>query len=487
MREPFAVLGASHGAVQFTVASPAGAFRGSPIPNAKRVPGDVQRFHSRPDLVPAAAVIDKRSPSAAPGDIFLSPQQGPVQTGPMILGPDGKLVWFKPLPAGILASDVRVQSLGGRPVLTWWQGVISVGVGVGTDVIDDASYRQIGVVRAANGLSADLHEFRITPQGTALIIAYYPVWWTPTSGKVRRRQKVLDAVVQEIDIPTGLVEFQWDSLDHVALADSEVAVPTDGSAFDYFHANSVEPDRDGNLIISGRNTWTAYKVDRASGRVIWRLGGKHSSFRMGPGASFAFQHDVRVRSNNDMFITMFDNGAGPPAIHPNSGGLKLFLDFKTRTARRVAVLSHSPRLLANYEGDYQQLTGGENFLGWGQQGYFTEFDPHGRIVFDGHFVGADANYRVYRFPWTGLPATAPDIGYTGGPRPTLYASWNGATQVAAWRVLSGSSPAALSPSGLARRTGFETAIGIRQGPYGAVEALNAAGKVLGTSRTIRTP
>ncbi len=482
VQAPFPVLGAKSGRYQFTVAQPAGAFPYSPIPNAKRVRGDVQRFHSRPDLVPAAVVIDKKSASTAPGEIFLSPQQGPVQKGPMILGPDGRLVWFEPLPRQDISSDLRVQSYQGRPVLTWWQGRVWTGVGIGEDVIDDSSYRRIATVRAGNGVSADLHEFRITPQGTALITAYYPVWWN--SGRTRRA--VLDAVVQEIDIPTGLVLFQWDSLDHVPIGDSEVALPPAKVPYDYFHVNAVEPDRDGNLVVSGRNVWTAYKVDHASGRVLWQLGGKHSSFKMGPGASFAFQHDVRVRSIGDMWITMFDNGAGPPSVHHQSRGLKLLLDFKRMTAYKATELTHGPPLLANFEGDYQQLAAGESFVGWGQQGYFTEFNSRGQVVFDGHFVGADANYRVYRFPWIGIPATTPAVAYAGGKTPTVYASWNGATVVSAWRVLTGSSPSALSVVRTVPDAGFETAIPITPRGYAAVQAVAPNGVVIGTTRTIAT-
>ena len=55
---------------------------------------------------------------------------------------------------------------------------------------------------------------------------------------------MLDSVVQEIDIKTGLVLYQWDSLDHVPLADSYEAMPaTAGGPFDYFHINSVQQQR----------------------------------------------------------------------------------------------------------------------------------------------------------------------------------------------------------------------------------------------------
>src|SRR5207248_2986411 len=167
----------------------------------------------------------------------------------------------------------------------------------GQDVIYDSTYTPVAAVRGANGVAADLHEFQLTPSGTALIIGYYPVYWDARAVHGLKREIVLDSVVQEIDIPTGLVLFQRDSLDHAPLSDSYETIPQqtvkDHDPFDYFHANSVQLDDDGSLLISGRNTWAVYKVDHRSGAVIWTLGGRRSSFKLGPGSPFAFQHDVR--------------------------------------------------------------------------------------------------------------------------------------------------------------------------------------------------
>jgi arylsulfotransferase ASST len=481
------ILGASNGTFHFTVASPAGGIPPLHWPPAVRSPGDVWRFRSRPDLAPPAAVVTRNSSQIAPGDLFLAPQFGPVQDGVTILDSRGGLVWFKRLNGDTSASDFRVQQLGGRPVLTWWQGYVNAGVGIGQDVINDSSYRQIAVVNGANGLGADLHEFQLSPQGTALITAYFPVYWDATSIHGPKRQIVLDSVVQEIDIPTGLVLFQWDSLDHVGLGDSHQPLPKAGTSnpFDYFHINSIEPDRDGNLVISARNTWAAYKIDHRSGNVIWTLGGRHSSFRLGPGAPFAFQHDVRVQANNDLFLTVFDDEAGPPSVQSQSRGLKLILDLKHMTARAVARHDHSPALSANFEGNFQQLPNGDDLVGWGQQPYVTEYDRRGRLLFDANFVDLTANYRAYRFPWTGTPITAPAVVATGGRTPTVYATWNGSTQVASWRVLGGAKSSTLKVMTTTRKTGFETAVRLGSAQrFVAVQALDGSGRVLATSPTV---
>jgi hypothetical protein len=336
-------------------------------------------------------------------------------------------------------------------------------------------------------MSADLHEFTLTPRGTALITAYYPVWWDASSVHAAKHQVVMDSVVQEIDVKTGLLLFQWDSLDHVPLSDTYTAVPTQSSApLDHFHVNSVDEDGDGDLLISGRNTSTVYEVDRETARVIWRLGGKRSSFKIAPGTSFGFQHDARVRSDGDRVITLFDNGGGPPRLNQYSRGLALRLDLEHMTATRVAELGQVIPSPADFEGNHERLPGGGAFVGWGQQPYFTEFDSDGQVVLEGRFVDATPNYRAYLQAWSGSPATAPAITTArAGERTTVYASWNGATGIASWRVLAGSSPSALKPAATSPTRGFETAIETAREGYVAVQALDASGAVLATSPTLR--
>ncbi|PZS06700.1 MAG: hypothetical protein DLM64_16090 [Solirubrobacterales bacterium] len=481
------LVGGIGGRFQFRVATPAGPNRYAPLPPEPRVRGDVLRFHSRPDLAPAAVKVVKRS-RTAPGDIFVAPQQGPVQDGPMILGPGGGLIWFKRIPPRDWATDFRVQQYQGKPVLTWWQGLPSSGVGVGEDVISDAAYHETAVVRAANGLSADLHEFQLTPQGTALITAYYPVYADASAVRgASKHEIVLDSVVQEIDVPTGLVLFQWDSLDHVPVTDGYAPPPlTTRSRFDYFHVNSVDQDRDGNLVVSARNTWAAYKLDHRTGATIWQLGGKHSSFKLGRSVAFAFQHDVRIRSGADGLVTLFDDGAGPPSVHRQSRGLTLRLDLVHRTATHVAEQQHSPALLANFEGNVQQLPGGDEFVGWGQQPYWSEFNSRRQMIFDARFVAQNSSYRAYRFPWSGTPQAPPAIAASSRGRATIvYASWNGATSVAFWRVLGGSSSNALRSVATVHKRGFETTISLGARRYVAVQALDRSGHRLGQSSTVR--
>jgi hypothetical protein len=449
----------------------------------------VQGFRSRPDLRPPTVAVTARSPAVAPGDELLAPYSGPGQSGPMILDQGGGLVWFKPLPPHVAAANLQVQSYQGRPVLTWWQGDISVhGFGVGEDVIADDTYTDIAHVKAGNGLQADLHDFQLTSRGTALITAYEPIFCNLSASRGPRYGTVVDGIVQEIDLGTGLVTFQWSSLDHVTLAESYTPVSggdTD-KPFDFFHVNSIGLAQDASLLVSARNTWAVYDVDARSGQVAWRLGGKRSSFAMGPGTSTAWQHDPRQLAGGA--ISIFDNGASP-RVHGQSRGIVVSLDPQRGAATLVSQLTRPAPLLAESQGNMQALPGGDWFVGWGQVPDFSEFSASGQLLFDAHFPAGDQSYRAFRFQWTGTPAHPPALALAPGVggAETVYASWNGATLLVAWRVFAGSAPSSLQLVAQAPRSGFETAISLPSsaGPYVTAQALDSAGNVLGTTPVLR--
>ncbi len=486
------IAGGNGGAFSFTIATPAGAIRGAAPARARRVAGDVDRFVSAPQLAPAAVKVTRQPGRAtASGDLFLAPERGPEQSGPEILGPRGGLIWSKALPRNQTATDFRVQRYEDQPVLTWWQGTATGGgIGIGQGEIYNSAYEPIATVQAGNGLAADRHELQLTPQSAALITAYYPVYWDASGVKHgSTREIVLDAVVQEIDIPTGLVLYQWDSLDHVPVTASHQPAPTrPGQRYDYFHIDAVHLAPDGSLIVTGRNTWAAYDVSQQTGAIVWALGGRASSFKMGHSASFAFPHDAQMQP--DGRITLLDNGAGPPAVHKQSRAIALSLDTVDHTASLVRQDLHRPALRAPAEGDVQAQPNGDALVGWGAQPFITEFNSRGQTVFDARFVGANSSYRAYRFKWHGSPDTEPSVGVraAGKDKLTVYASWNGATQVAHWRVLGGSRPTALRPVASSRLTGFETAIALNHTPrYVATEALGGRGRSLGVSSPVATP
>ena len=446
-------------------------------------------FRSRPDLKPAAVSVIKDSPQASHEDIFVAPQNGPEQDGPMILGRHGRLVWFLPyaISNGLYANNFQVQKLDldGKvaPVLTWWLGFRNKGEGQsrGHGVIFDSAYQKITDVRAANGLDAGSHEFLVTPNGDAYVTASSPV-------QLPDGEPVIDSVVQEIDIKTGLVLFEWHALDHVS-PNASYARREPGQPFDPYHLNSISLDTDGNPIISMRQTSAIYKIDHQTGHVLWTLGGKHSSFHMGPGTITSVQHDAVAQP--DGTITVFDDASGPPIVRPQSRGIRVRLDLHNMTATLVRAYYHSPPpgLSVRVEGGMQVMPNGHVSIGWGSQPFFSEYTPAGRQVFDARFRDEIINYRAYRFPWRAQPRTLPDLAVSPNAHgsSTLYASWNGATDVSAWRVLAGSGPPTLLPLRVTPRNGFETAIHVASAaPYFAVQALDVHGQTLSESLPVRT-
>ena len=403
----------------------------------------------------------------------------------MILDRRGRLIWFHPVRKRF-SSDLEVVPYKGRPALSWWEGRFVRGYGYGDFVIADNSYRKIARIKARNGYQADFHDIEFTPQGTVVLMIYSAVKrdLTPYGGP--SNAEVLNNIVQEVDLETGKVLLEWHSLNAVGLEESYRPVPRDTSqGYDYFHINSTDIDRDGHIVISARNTHAVYKIHRTTGALIWRLGGKKSNFKMNSGTRFAWQHDVRMQSDGSM--TIFDNAAAPK-LRERSRAIVLNLDTQRMEAVLAREYVHPENLLASSQGSFQPLPGGNLLVGWGSEPYFSEYDSSGKLLMDVKLPKNVNSYRALRYSWRGRPAEKPAVAIKrrrGGA--IVYASWNGATEVARWQVLAGTNPNRLRPIRSRARKRFETAIRVRtkKRRYFAVNAKSRGGRILGTSRTVR--
>jgi Arylsulfotransferase (ASST) len=370
--------------------------------------GPISAAAAAPTSPPPVSILTS-SGELGRGDIFLTPT-GDASTyanGPEILDSQGNVVWFHAIPQGQTAADFRVQIYHGKPVLTWWQGTGLGGLSSGTDYIYNDHFQQIAAVNAGNGLGADGHEFVITPQNTALILSYTTATADLTAIGGPADQAVINGVVQEVDIATGKVLFQWNGADHVPFGQSEQPLPASPSTpWDWFHINAVHLDTDGKLLIDARNTWTVYKVDRHSGNIIWQLGGKASSFTLAAapgqtldGASeiFAWQHDPEALGHD--VYSVFDNEASATSEFPNSRAVTLKLDETAHIATLIASEDQPEGLLAPSQGDAQTTGAGDLFVGWGSLPYFSEFDRSGQLIFNAAFPAGVNSYRAYLLPW----------------------------------------------------------------------------------------
>ena len=472
---------------------------------------EVRTFLTRPDLRPPSVTFttfftneSRYFDAAHPRFIFLTPRSisqllhnlganlvpsqivsAPSQPGLMILDRLGKLVYFKPMLTDN-PFDFNMQADMGQPRLTWWHGQILVGHGNGVGEVADGTYTTIDSVKAGNGLMTDCHELSLTGHGTALISAYQETTTDLSILGGATKAKVWAGHVQEIDLTTGQIVFDWNSLDHVGVEESYTGRPSSKDvAYDYFHINSVKETPDGNLIVCARNTWALYKVNRATGKVMWRFNGKKSDFVMGPGTKFFWQHDARMPDANT--ITLFDDG-GWPTEEKQARGLVILVDTKKMSATLKRAYVHPAAFISATQGSMELMPDGRVLVGWGNQGYFTEFAPDGAMVFDGQFPPRVCSYRAFTHDWIGTPTDLPAVlvrpNSSGGS--VVYVSWNGATEVTQWQVLAGKSATTLKVIGSQEWTGFETAIAVSAtGPYFRVVAKDKNGAELSLSEVAR--
>jgi hypothetical protein len=352
----------------------------------------------------------------------------------------------------------------------------------------------------------DEHELLITPQGDAYYIALKTIKANLTPYGGPKNGAYEDPYIFEVNLRTRKVIFAWNTAAHVPLSDSIVPVPTTpGQPWDAYHANSIDVSPDGSqLLVSMRNTWGIYDISRGTGQVLWQLGGKQNQFSLasnlvtGPfDSAFQYQHDARYVAGG---ISVFDDGGigAPPDGGPYGPGrgLILNLDLQNHTASLASPpYYHDPALYSGTLGNLQVLRNGNVLIGWGaafQPGgasisYYTEYSSSGSVLADFVLPAQDVSYRVFTLPWVGIPLTRPAAAVIdANGHATVYASWNGSTETAAWELLAGPKRKSLSPVSITSRTGFETAISTTAaGPFYEVEALDAGGGALKTSAVVR--
>ncbi|GAB2663911.1 hypothetical protein GCM10027169_27860 [Gordonia jinhuaensis] len=349
----------------------------------------------------------------APGDIFYTSGanvavplpipglgQGSDQ-GLLIVDKTGKVLWHRPAPVGAGFANFRTQMYQGKKVLTWWQGSGVDGHGTGVDYIADQNYHVITTLTAGDGLQSDAHEFRLTPGGEALITAYRQINADLSSVGGPVNGSMMDSVASVVDVATGRVLMQWSAKAHVPLTDSSMK-PRGGlnsiggqATYDPYHINSISLDPDGDLLISMRNVNALYDVNIHTGAVKWILGGKHSTFTVGPGASILGQHDAEFADATT--VRVFDNNVDGSIPQGTSAIKWIRLDPATHSASLVRAQEHPNRLVTFATGNAQALSDGYTFGSWGTAGHISEFSPTGQLVYDASIPSG--TYRAYLDTW----------------------------------------------------------------------------------------
>ncbi len=492
-------------------------------------------FFSAHNLHPPKLKVRLRKGGLANGDFLVAnlPDTGVIgkmigEGGPIIYDNKLRPVWVMGVGTKLTAANLQQEtyepcgsSSCAEPVLVWWEGIVnSRGITTkGQVFVDNEHYRTVAKLHAAKPWVISLHDTSII--GKDMWVTEYRVVnhknLKPYGGA--KSGSVYDVAVQEYDLSTGKpVGKRWDALKHVPLSASKQK-PPHGGVWDAYHLNSVQALSDGKLLVSMRNTWAVYLINPTTKAMLWTLGGKHSTFKFGKGAKFAWQHDAElvnpgssgvgpsvvltVFNDNCTFTTGYVCHGGAP-----SAGLVLKLNTVRHRAKLVARYGHKPPVESAFLGSMQLLPNGNALVGWGsllrQRGrdvapYLTEFSKSGKQVLDAQWPGKDESYRALYVQapssgpcrsgdttcWVGTPFYKPKgAAKKASGKTTVYASWNGATQVAKWKVLAGSSARHLKKVASHSSNGFETAIVLRKShaEY-QVEALDAKGHVLSTSKT----
>ena len=447
-------------------------------------------FHA-PWVSASGKDADKKS-----GDIFLDAHNF-GQRAALLLNPQGELRWYRPskrVGRGPSVFNTRVQRYRHHRVITFWQGsVVAPGVGHGQGLILNHSYRTIHTVQAGDGYrkqGIDLHEFTLGHEGargTAFVEIWSPVRANLTSVGGPANGTVLDWIVQEIDVATNKVIWEWHALGHVPLTDSYRSYAP-GRPYDYFHLNSIQQLPSGRILISARHTWAVYSIEKKSGRIAWELGGKHSSFIIGAGTRFFWQHDATLYGHG--LLTVFDDGA-PPQEEPQSRALEIHLGNHKATLEDA--YTHKPSVLAGAEGSVQRLANRNVFVGWGTpRSLFSEYTPSGRQMFSGSLHSPIESYRAYRSDWVGEPSWPPAIAIrksSAAGLDRIYVSWNGATRVVRWRIeASAAANGRFTTLTTVPWKSFEISsrVPAAKGPYFRIQGLAKDGRMLahGTSTTV---
>jgi Arylsulfotransferase (ASST) len=474
---------------------------------------DAWTFVSAPNLHPPKLAVDAKTQykQLAPGYFMVTnfknlgikePLSG--QTGPLILDHNLQPVWFLNVGPNVLASNLEAQTYNGKPVLTWWQGLVT-GTGSttsGKDVVVDQHYKQIATLTGKDGWVISQHEMVISGSN-AWVTAYKTVPYNLTPYGGSANGQVLDCAVQEYDLATGQLLYTWDALNpggtpNIPLSESEQK-PFPGVPWDAYHINSIQLTGNETFLVSMRDTWTAYLVNRTTNAVEWKVSGNpaNSTFTLPAKAQFHWQHDVQLHGGN--VLTVFNDnccrisgqtGGKAKFAQPNgvTNGLVIKLDLTKHTGSLVQEYPFPHKYNAYYLGNMQPLPNGNVVLGWGTQPFFSEVSKSGKLLLDAVWPVPDLNYRTYVQKWVGTPYFPPSGAVRNNHgKATVYASWDGDTQVVSWRVLAGSSANSLKAGPIVAKTGFETAIPLTSTfTVYKVQALDSHKHVLGTTSAFPT-
>ncbi|KAJ5226910.1 uncharacterized protein N7469_006916 [Penicillium citrinum] len=411
------------------------------------------QYRSRPDLAPPRLNITVSSVEPNSTEyVFVAPYSGELERpGPYIYRKDGDLVWAGTGYYAGFVANFHVTKYQEKDVIQAFQGTIdsSHGEGFGQHVILNQNYEHVVTSTAENHRISSIHEFNVIDGKTALIEVFDTIPANLTAFGGNSSQKWLgNGIFQEIDISTGKLLFEWNALNHLDPEDTLVPLGstesnsglTSAKAWDYLHINSIDKNENGDYLLSSRHFSTIFKINGTDGSIIWRLGGKHPSFKQIDNWTFGFQHHARwhpelSKPGTEVFSFFDNSGDGTITFNNVSRALVIEVNHHDHTARILRKATAPYELQAQSQGNAQLLSDGRIFVNWGSAGAFTEFNSKNEITYHA-FIEQDAvSYRGFVSNWTGTPAEAPALVAvkTSPNQVKLHVSWNGDTETTAWK------------------------------------------------------
>jgi hypothetical protein len=185
--------------------------------------------------------------------------------------------------------------------------------------------------------------------------------------------RVTGTAIQHVS-GAGEILFHWSPFEHFLITDVD-SLERVGSSVNWTHGNSLDFDADGNLLVSFRNLNEVTKIDRGTGAVLWRLGGRRNQFTFVDDANaFAGQHSVRAYGPGRVMV--LDNIGD----ELESRAERWAIDAASKTARLLQSYGSVPRVRTLIGGSVQSLPRDRMLVSFGTEGRVEEYDAGGNVV-----------------------------------------------------------------------------------------------------------
>jgi hypothetical protein len=313
----------------------------------------------------------------------------------LVLNKYGKVVYFKQYAEGRFSGGLQLQANG---LLSYYFNE--------KFYLMDSTFKVVDSVNCKNGLKQDAHELLVLENGEFLMIGYEIIemdlsnynYFNKNKSAGSAKAKVKCDVVQALDRNKNVV-FEWHGKDYYDFDDVDPYYLNSPNDVDWLHFNALEHDNDGNILVSVKNLNEITKVDKRTGKILWRLGGMKNQFTfLNDSNMFKGQHDIRRIKNGN--ITLFDNGYRSKPVHPE-GAKEYKLNEQKLEAELVWQYINNPGIESEGYGSVQRLPNENTLINYGRNDnseiIFNVVNPQGEKIFELASRDTLKNYRTHNY------------------------------------------------------------------------------------------